>query len=145
MTMTRRALIIAGVAVMFVLAVPVARPTLAEWTVRVVDERGVGVADLLVTESWSDFELNERGRREGRTDKTGTVVFPPLRRWRPIAYLGVLHLSRPLDVHRGRGFAGHVSVDSRVGAEYRGMGLSAACDNEGCTRAPLSSTFAKVQ
>jgi hypothetical protein len=139
----RRVLIVGGIAVVVVLAVPVRRATLAEWTVRIVDERGIGVADLLVEESWTDFDLGERGWREGRTDTTGAVVFPPLNRWHPIGYLGILRLSRLLDVHRGHGFAGRISVpfDPRVSAQRPGIGIGDGCDNDDCTRAPLSSTL----
>jgi hypothetical protein len=140
-------MIVTGVAVIGVLAIPVKRATLAEWTVRVVDQHGASVPDLPVEQSWSDFDVNERGWRGARTDAAGIVVFPALSRWRPLGYLGILRLIVLLDVHRGDGQAGHVNVpfDPRVSALHPGMGLGDACDDDGCTRAPLDSTLvAKV-
>ena len=119
---------------------PLRQTMLAEWTMRVTDERGAPLGNIAVEQSWHNYSFGMSAWSEAVTNSDGVVVFRPVVRWGPAGYWVLRAIPVVLNVHGSFGEReGRVRVFDRAVEGEPGAGFGgASCWQAACV-APLRS------
>jgi len=122
------------VLVVLLVAVPLPKTVIAEWTVQVIDQNDRPVSDIRVSSIWNDYTFGLSGGSDLRTNPEGIVRFAGETQFRPVLYWAIKAAVTQLNLHSSSGFRGRVWVsDPTIN------GASAHCLDGQCTKGRLQS------
>jgi len=104
-----------------------------EWTIIVKNEHGIPLQNVTITQNWQDYGLDIHGGGEARTNKFGSVTFPPVIITKSLAFFVMRPLVTKLQfgIHASSGFAA------------KGWAITPNCDSSrsaGCDGASCGQT-----
>jgi len=110
----------------------------------VIDQLGVPVAGIRVSQTWENYTFRLAGGSELITNIEGKATFPKQRRFAPLVYFGFKALANVVGfgAHAGFGTFGRVWIDNE---SFKGdinrttEFLAANCSDASCTAAELLS------
>ena len=140
----RHTRVIGAISVLLLIA-PIPKLLIDEWTVRVTDQHGLPSNGVRVWQNWENYTFNLSGSSEKYTDSQGTVVFPPQRRFAPIAFWVVKAIANVVGfgAHAGFGTFGRVWIADQEPNDSANLTLldsgAANCSGDRCTADKLTS------
>jgi hypothetical protein len=134
--------IIALVSIVVVLVLPVPKTLVHEWSVRVIDQSGLSVSGIRVSESWESYTFGLSGGTSLYTTSEGRVVFPRQKRYWSIGYWMIKAAANIVGfgVHAGFGSIGRVWISDPRPKEVTG----ATCSDSNCSIRAIESELRVV-
>jgi hypothetical protein len=134
---TRRLRFAVMMGVLLLLIFPIPKVVIQQWSIRVLDENGVPVSGIRVSESWDNYTFGLSGGSSLYTSVDGRVVFPRQRHFGPVAYWVTKATANivTFGIHAGFGSIGRVWISDPKPKEV----TSVNCGGSRCTDDKLES------
>jgi hypothetical protein len=130
-----------GILVLLAL-IPVNIVFIAEWNVRVTDEREMPLSGIRVSQNWQNYTLGMSGGQDLYTGSEGTAVFTKRQQRAPIGYwfLRMVWTRFQYGVHASSGTVGTIRISDLKLVNPAG----ANCSDLQCTNQTIQSTLRSV-